>query len=265
METILNIKNLRVFYQTKKSEILAVNNLCFKAVKGEFIAIIGRSGCGKTSILSVIAGLLPYLGEVTLLNKKIEKPNFGIGYMLQRDELFPWLTIEQNAILPLKINGIKTKERFNYVNHLFEKYGLKEFKKHYPSQLSGGMRQRAALIRTLSANPELLLLDEPFSALDYQTKLTVCNDVYKIIKSEGKTAILVTHDISEAISLADKIIVLTARPASVYSENIINLDKNLTPLQRREQPEFSVWFEKLWGELNAWTNKILFHLKENDI
>ena len=171
--------------------------------------------------------------------------------MLQRDELFPWLTIEQNAVLPLKINKKFFKDRIAYVDELLNKYGLSEFKKSYPFELSGGMRQRAALIRTLSANPDLLLLDEPFSALDYQTRLNVCDDVYKIIKDEGKTAILVTHDISEAISLADKVIVLTARPASVYSINEIDLDKKLTPLQRREQPQFSLWFEKLWRELNA--------------
>ena len=251
MEHLLKIKDLCIFYQTKKSEILAVKNLCFEAVKGEFIAIIGRSGCGKTSILSVIAGLLPYSGTVEILNTPITKPIDSIGYMLQRDELFPWLTIEQNAVLPLKINKKFFKDRIAYVDELLNKYGLSEFKKSYPFELSGGMRQRAALIRTLSANPDLLLLDEPFSALDYQTRLNVCDDVYKIIKGEGKTAILVTHDISEAISLADKVIVLTARPASVYSISEIDLDKNLTPLQRREQPQFSLWFEKLWRELNA--------------
>lgn len=251
METLLKINNLRIFYQTKKSEIIAVKDLCFEAVKGEFIAIIGRSGCGKTSILSVIAGLLPYNGTVEISNEKITKPSQNVGYMLQRDELFPWLTIEQNALLPLKINKKINSERIAYVNELLKKYGLADFKKNYPFELSGGMRQRASLIRTLAGNPDLLLLDEPFSALDYQTRLAVCDDVYQIIRNENKTAILVTHDISEAISLADKIIVLTPRPAQIRSINEITLDKRLTPLKRREQPEFSVWFEKLWEELNA--------------
>ena len=251
METLLKINDLSISYQTKKSEITAVKNLSFNVNKGDFIAIIGRSGCGKTSILSVIAGLLPYGGEVTLLGKKITSPSQGVGYMLQKDELFPWLTIEQNALLPLKITKTKCKKKAEYGYELLTKYGLYEFRKSYPSQLSGGMRQRAALIRTLSFKPELLLLDEPFSALDYQTRLAVCNDVYDIIKKEGKTAILVTHDLSEAISMADKIVVLTKRPAKVRSINEIDLDKNLSPLKRREQPEFSLWFEKLWEELNA--------------
>ena len=251
MENFLEITNLCLSYQTKNAEVTAVKNLSFTAKKGEFVAIIGRSGCGKTSILSVLAGLLPYEGEVKLLNQKITKPCDGIGYMLQRDELFPYLTIEQNATLPLRINKKTTKERVRYVEHLLNKYGLGEFKKSYPSQLSGGMRQRAALIRTLSSNPELLLLDEPFSALDYQTRLNVCDDVYAIIRKENKSAILVTHDISEAISLADKVIVLTARPASVYSINYIDIDKSLSPLKRRENHKFSFWFEKLWRELNA--------------
>lgn len=252
MDTLLTISNLSIKYQTKKAEIHAIDNLSFLVKKGEFIAIIGKSGCGKTSILSAIANLIDYEGNI-VFNEEIlkNKCDLLIGYMLQRDELFPWLTIEQNAILPLKIKKILTKERKNFINELLEKYGLMKFAHCYPNQLSGGMRQRASLIRTLSFSPELLLLDEPFSALDYQTRLSVCNDVYDIIKKENKTAILVTHDISEAISVADKIIVLTDRPARVLSENIINLNKKLSPLKRREEKEFATWFEKLWGELHA--------------
>lgn len=251
MENLLEINNLHLSYQTKKEEIDAVKNLSFTVSKGEFVAIIGRSGCGKTSILSVIAGLLPYEGEVSLLGKKINKPTNGIGYMLQRDELFPYLTIQKNAILPLKINRTLSKKSLKYVDDLLSKYGLYEFKNSYPHQLSGGMRQRAALIRTLSSNPELLLLDEPFSALDYQTRLKVCDDVYDIIRRENKSVVLVTHDISEAISLADKVLVLTERPARVYTTNYIDIDKTLSPLKRRESHRFSYWFEKLWEELNA--------------
>lgn len=252
MEKLLEIQKLSVYYQTKNAEIQAVDNLEFSVFKGEFVAIIGRSGCGKTSVLSVIAGLLPYEGEIILNGKKVIKPQSNVGYMLQRDELFEWLTIEENIYLPLKIRKMKKDEKVKRnVERLIDKYGLKDFRKSFPSELSGGMRQRAALIRTLSCSPEILLLDEPFSALDYQTRLNVCDDVYSIIKREKKTALLVTHDISEAISVADRVIVLTARPAKVYTINKIDIDKNLTPLKRRESQRFSALFELLWRELNA--------------
>lgn len=252
MKEVLEISNLSIAYQTKKTEVVAVKNLTFFANKGEFVAIIGRSGCGKTSILSALAGLLPYKGTVKVNGEKISKPLSSTGYMLQRDELFEWLTIEENILLPIKIRKLfKDKRLINHVYDLIKKYGLSEFSKSYPNELSGGMRQRAALIRTLACSPDILLLDEPFSALDYQTRLAVCDDVYSIIKTEGKTALLVTHDISEAISVADRIIVLTARPASVYTITTIELDKNLSPLKRREQQLFSSYFEKLWRDLNA--------------
>ena len=251
METLLEVKNLTIYYQTKKAEIQAINNLSFKSKKGEFIAIIGKSGCGKTSILSAIAGLIPYEGKILFNNPQGEEnTNPSIGYMLQRDELFPWLTIEQNAILPLKIKKKLTKEKHKSVLELLTKYGLDEFKSSYPNQLSGGMRQRAALIRTLALSPNLLLLDEPFSALDYQTRLAVCNDVYEIIKNEQKTTILVTHDISEAISIADKILVLSKRPASILNEYTLSFDKSLTPLKRREQKDFAKLFENIWEDLH---------------
>ncbi len=251
MNTILTLKDVSLTYHTKTSETLAVKNLNFTVERGEFVAIIGPSGCGKTTVLSLISGLLPKTsGKIKLFQKEITKPDDDIGYMLQKDELFPWLTIEKNAVLPLVIKKKKNKENLEYVNSLMVKYGLKDFKKYYPKQLSGGMRQRAALIRTLSSKPQLLLLDEPFSALDFQTRILVCNDVYKIIKSEGKTAILVTHDISEAISLADKIIVLTKRPATIKNIHKLNFNQDLTPLKRREEKEFSKWFEIMWGELN---------------
>ncbi|MBQ7408249.1 MAG: ABC transporter ATP-binding protein [Clostridia bacterium] len=249
--TLLKITDLNLFYQTEKAEIQAISNLNLMVNKGEFIAIIGPSGCGKTSILSVIAGLIEYEGKVEFFS--CEDGSFRenlIGYMLQKDELFSHLTIEQNIFLPLKIKKIKDKKQKSKGINLLKKYGLYDFKNCYPSELSGGMRQRAALIRTLTFSPELLLLDEPFSALDYQTRLNVCDDVYSIIKKEAKTALLVTHDISEAISCADKILVLSQRPARVLYTHEINIDKSLSPLKRREHPNFSAWFEKLWGELN---------------
>ncbi len=248
---ILTLDRVKLCYHTKESETLAIDGLSFSVNLGEFVAIIGPSGCGKTSILSLISGVIERSGgNIYLKDTLITSPIDKIGYMLQKDELFPWLTIEKNVYLPLEIKKNLTKENKEFATSLLDKYGLKEFKKYYPYQLSGGMRQRAALIRTLSSRPEVLLLDEPFSALDYQTRLSVCDDVYKIIKSEKKTAILVTHDISEAISLADKIIVLTKRPAMVKSEFKLEFDKSLTPLKRREDKSFSTWFELLYKELN---------------
>ena len=252
MKTLLEIKNLSIYYQTKKEEIHAINNLSFSVNQGDFVAIIGKSGCGKTSILSAIANLIPYQGKIVFYDENENKTcNCKIGYMLQKDELFPWLSIEQNALLPLKIKNELTKNKREYIDQLMNKYGLKDFKKRYPGQLSGGMKQRAALIRTLSFSPALLLLDEPFSALDYQTRLTVCDDVYRIIKNENKTAILVTHDISEAISVADKILVLTDRPATLLNTHAITFDKSLSPLKRREEREFALLFERIWGELHS--------------
>lgn len=251
MNEILKLERISLTYQTTTREIKALENISFSVNEGEFVSIIGPSGCGKTSILSIIAGLIaPSGGKITLQGEEITKTHSSIGYMLQKDELFPWRTIESNAYLPLEIKREKDDKHYKIVEQLLKKYKLWEFRKSYPSQLSGGMRQRAALIRTLAASPELLLLDEPFSALDYQTRLSVCDDVYDIIKSEKKTAILVTHDISEAIAMSDRVIVLTARPSTILNIHEIDTDKRLSPLKRRESPGFSNWFERLWRELN---------------
>lgn len=251
MNEILRLENISLAYQTETDEIRALSSISFSVEKGEFVAIIGPSGCGKTSILSIIAGLLkPSGGKVTLCGEEIKKGKNSIGYMLQKDELFPWRTIEENAYLPLEVKKLKSADEKKKVNRLLEKYGLWEFRKKYPSQLSGGMRQRAALIRTMASSPDLLLLDEPFSALDYQTRLSVCDDLYEIIKNEKKTTLLVTHDISEALSTADRIIVLTKRPSKILNIHMIDLDKSVSPLKRREDPQFSKWFERLWRELN---------------
>lgn len=254
-ETLLEVKNLTVRYQTRHSEIVAADGLCFNVLKGEFVAVIGKSGCGKTSVLSAVAGLIDFDGEIIFSENQGKNADRATGYMLQKDELFPWLTVEQNALLPLKIKRKLTQKNKARVNGLLDKYGLKDFKHRRPDELSGGMRQRVALIRTLALSPELLLLDEPFSALDFQTRLTVCDDVYSVIKNEKKTALLVTHDISEAISVADKILVLSARPAKILAEERLNFDKSLTPLMRREQPSFSAEFEKLWRLLNGKTKE----------
>lgn len=246
----LEIKDIRLIYHTKTDEITAIDGLTFDCNDGEFVAIIGPSGCGKTTVLSLIAGLLkPSGGEIRLNGEEIKKCGDSLGYMLQKDQLFPWRTIEQNVFLPLEIQKKNTPEARQHAVELLDKYGLGEFRKSYPAQLSGGMRQRAALIRTLAADPDLLLLDEPFSALDYQTRLNVCEDVYRIIREQKKTSILVTHDISEAISLADRIVVLTPRPARVRNIHEISLEG--TPLSRREAPGFGKWFEVLWKELHT--------------
>lgn len=252
MKNLLKIENLKLFYHTKKSETLAISDMSFSIDEGEFVSIIGPSGCGKTTVLSAIAGLIKKSGGKIIFNgEEINSTSKNIGYMLQKDHLFEWRTIEKNLYLPLEISGTKTEENVCYVKNLLEKYKLKDFANYYPEQLSGGMRQRAALIRTLATKPDLLLLDEPFSALDYQTRLAVCDDVYSIIRQEKKTALLVTHDITEAISLSDKIIVLSERPSKVKKIFITDFDKNVTPLKRRESQNFSEWFEKLYKELNA--------------
>ena len=244
MKDVLKFERVEMRYHTKNSETVAVKDLSFSVKQGEFLAVVGPSGCGKTTLLSLAAGLLkPSAG-------KIENGGVTFGYMLQKDELFPWRTIEKNVFLPLEIQRCNTPERRQKVLSLAEKYGLKDFLKSFPRELSGGMRQRAALIRTLAAEPDVLLLDEPFSALDYQTRLNVCDDVYRIIKSEKKTAVLITHDISEAVSVADEAIVLSRRPATLVAEYTLPFGEE-TPLKRRENPAFSLWFERLWKDLNV--------------
>lgn len=243
MKEVLRFENVCKHYHSRQGETVAVENIDFSVHEGEFVAIIGPSGCGKTTLLSLAAGLL------TPTSGKVKNDGVSFGYMLQKDELFPWRTIEKNIFLPLEIKRTLSDQTKARALRLAEKYGLGQFLKNYPHALSGGMRQRAALIRTLAVDPDVLLLDEPFSALDYQTRLSVCNDVYSIIRSEKKTALLITHDISEAISVADKIVVLSARPARVLATHEISFPET-EPLKRRENKEFSVWFERLWKELN---------------
>lgn len=244
MKEVLRFDNVWMHYHNQQGETVALQEVNFSVNEGEFVAIIGPSGCGKTTLLSLAAGLL------TPTKGKVITDGGSFGYMLQKDELFPWRTIEKNIFLPLEIKRTNTPEARERALALAEKYGLKQFLKNYPSSLSGGMRQRAALIRTLAVDPDVLLLDEPFSALDYQTRLSVCDDVYKIIRNEKKTALLITHDISEAISVADRIFVLSKRPAKVVAQHEIQFPEN-EPLKRRENKEFSRWFERLWKELNV--------------
>ena len=246
---ILKMDKVQLTYQTPEGETEAIKDISLSIQDGEFVAIIGPSGCGKTTVLSMIAGLMaPSGGEIFIEGKKVEGNMGAVGYMLQRDQLFEWRTIESNVFLGLEVQKKATEENKEYAIKMLEKYGLKDFRKHMPKQLSGGMRQRAALIRTLAFKPKILLLDEPFSALDFQTRMAVCDDVHSIIRAEKKTAILVTHDISEAISLADRIVVLSARPATV--KNIYTIDLDGKPLKRRENPKFSKWFDVIWKDVS---------------
>lgn len=243
--SILKFENVSKVFYSKTQQTTAVENLSFEVNEGQFVAIIGPSGCGKTTILSLVCGLIePTVGKIYFEGADT------VGYMLQKDQLFEWRTIEKNVLLGLEIKGKITAQNKAFAQDLLKKYGLWEFRNHYPAELSGGMRQRAALIRTLATRPKLLLLDEPFSALDFQTRLAVCDDVYSIIKKENKTALLVTHDISEAISMADTVIVLTKRPAHVLALHETHLQNVATPLKRRESPTFAKQFETLHKYLN---------------
>ena len=242
--SILKFNNVSLTYFSDNGETKALNDINFEINEGEFVSIVGPSGCGKTTILSLISGLLtPTSGTVEI------DDNLATGYMFQKDNLFEWRTILNNVYLGLEIQKKKTPENTDYVDNLLKKYGLWEFRNKYPNQLSGGMRQRVALIRTLALKPKIMLLDEAFSALDYQTRLNVCDDVSRILKEEKITSILVTHDITEAITMSDKIIVLTKRPATIKSIHKLDLSKYGTPLERREHPEISTYFNQIWREL----------------
>lgn len=245
MENILEIKELKKSYYTKVGEILAIDNFSFNLEQGKFIAIVGPSGCGKSTLLSILAGIDNKTdGYINI------KDNIKIGYMLQEDALLPWRNILKNCTLSLEVSKNNTKQNINRIKELLVKYGLKDFMCKYPNELSGGMRQRVALIRTLATNPDILLLDEPFSALDYQTRLSLSDDIYKIIKEQNKSVIMVTHDIAEAISMADEIIIMSNRPA--YIKKIINItltDKS-TPINNRKCKEFSTYYDMIWKEID---------------
>lgn len=255
MQPILDLKNLTFSYHSKEGETKALDNLSFCVNEGDFVGLVGPSGCGKTTILNLLAGIIsPSSGDILLNGSPLSLSLDKLAIMPQRDQLFEWRSIEKNIMLGLEIRRTATKQNKELALGLLQKYGLSDFAKKHPSQLSGGMRQRVALIRTLVTQPEILLLDEPFSALDFQTRLNVCNDVYSIIKQEKKTALLVSHDISECISLCDKIVVLSARPSIIKEEIIIEIDKKLTPLKRREDRLFPKYFEKIWSLLEEKKN-----------
>lgn len=245
MNKILEIKNLRKNYHTKLGEITAIEDITFDLYDQEFLCIVGSSGCGKSTLLNILAGLEDKTaGEIKMNN------DLKIGYMLQDDALFPWLNILDNACLGLEINKIKTKENIAYVKDLLQKYGLGDFLEKYPHQLSGGMCQRVALIRTLAMKPDILMLDEPFSALDYVSRLAVSDDVSRIIKNEHKTVIMITHDVAEAVSLSDRVIVLSCRPAKIKNIYEIKFDNRGTPMENRQKKEFAHYYDMLWKDLD---------------
>ena len=246
MKKILEVTHLQKRYHTKEEEILAISDIDFSVFEKEFISIVGPSGCGKSTILSILSGLLePSSGSIQFHHHS------KIAYMLQEDSLLPFRTILDNCLLGLEIQGNLTEETKQYVIQLLTAYGLGEFLHQYPNHLSGGMRQRCALIRTLALKPDILLLDEATSALDYQSSLAISNDIYQIIKKEGKTAIMVTHDIGQAISMSDRVIVLSKRPAFVKKIYPIHFEKEGSPIEKRKMKEFSEYYDQIWRDLDV--------------
>jgi NitT/TauT family transport system ATP-binding protein len=244
-DSILSVQGLKKIYHTKNEEILAIDDISFDLKEGEFVSIVGPSGCGKSTILSILCGLLNK-SEGTIDIKK----DINIGYMLQDDSLLEFRNILNNCLIGLEIKKELNEKNKNYVIELLKTYGLKDFMNSYPENLSGGMRQRVALIRTLATKPDILLLDEPFSALDYQSRLAVSDDVYRILKSEKKSAIMVTHDLAEAISMSDRVIVLSSRPSKVKKIYEIHLTNKNTPIENRKAKEFSEYYDKIWKDID---------------
>ena len=244
---LIQLSDVSHSFHTVAGETIAIQNLDLTVYEGEFLAIVGPSGCGKTTVLSLIMGLL----SPTAGNVRFTRENMRLGYMLQRDHLLDHRTVEKNVLLGLEVQHRLTKESQARAFALLNTYGLGEFRTYRPQQLSGGMRQKVALIRTLALEPDLLLLDEPFSALDYQTRLKLSDEVYRIIRSEHKSAILVTHDISEAVSMADRVAVFSARPAKLREIVSIGFPADMSPLERRSQPVFHDYFDRIWKELQS--------------
>lgn len=247
----VQFERIQKTYQSPNGEIPALIDVSFSVEKGAFVSIVGPSGCGKSTLLNILAGLeRPSGGTVFLDGEPVVGISPAVGYMPQKDQLFPWRTIWGNVTIGLELQGDTEPEAKNRVKELLNRYGLAEFERKLPGQLSGGMRQRCALIRTLATDPGLLLLDEPFSALDYQTRLSVSDDIHRIIRQEGKTALLVTHDISEAVSMSDQVVVLSRRPGTVKSVHDLSALHSLSPMERRDHPDFHRYFNAVWKELD---------------
>ena len=246
MNNILEIKNLCKTYYTKLGSVEALRNIDLNIHDGEILGIVGNSGCGKSTLLSILSKL----DKETSGNIKCCKDDYIVGYMMQNDALFPWLNILDNATLGLKIKNIKTKENVEYTKKLLETYGLKDFMYKYPSSLSGGMKQRVALIRTLAIKPDILLLDEPFSRLDLINRLSISDDVYIIIKKEKKTTIIISHDIAECVSLCDRVAIMSKRPGTIKNIYDINLLNRDLPSINRTDDKFYYYYDILWKEID---------------
>lgn len=250
--TQIELKDVRLSYFTMKQETEALRNVNISIEAGEFISIVGPSGCGKSTLLSLVSGMVkPTGGTVSIDGKEVTGTSPKVGYMLQHDHLFEWRDILSNLMVGAEIRKMDRKKAERKALELMERYGLGGFAHHSPTQLSGGMRQRVALIRTLVTEPDIMLLDEPFSALDYQTRLTLADDIHKIIKEQGKTAILVTHDISEAISMADRVMVMSKRPSTISTIYTMQFDLALTPFHRKETGPYRDYFNAIWKELEG--------------
>jgi NitT/TauT family transport system ATP-binding protein len=252
-EPVVQIDNIAMKFHSQEGETSALKDFSLKIYQGEFVSFVGPSGCGKSTLLNIIAGLIkPTAGAVYIKGQKVLGPTSMVGYMPQSDQLFEWRSILRNVMLGLEVQNIVNNDTVGFAKILLARYGLAEFMDAYPSQLSGGMRQRAALIRTLAINPEILLLDEAFSALDYQTRLVVADEVKQIIAKENKTAILVTHDIAEAISMANRVVVFTKRPGTIKNiHDIVLTCETNTPIKCREAVEFKDYFNTIWKELDV--------------
>ncbi|SDM91617.1 NitT/TauT family transport system ATP-binding protein [Fictibacillus solisalsi] len=247
----LQLKSVGQTYFSKQTATTALEDITLSVSEGEFVSFLGPSGCGKSTLLSIISGLIqPTNGTVSLRNQRITEPHPKIGYMLQQDYLFPWKTIKDNILVGLKLQGCLNDERISYALSLMSEIGLSDTLDKYPNELSGGMRQRVALVRTLATNPQILLLDEPFSALDYQTKLKLEDLVSTTLREHGKTAVLVTHDIGEAIAMSDRIILFSTKPGRIFRTFPVSghLRKRL-PFEARQHPDYSVMFQQIWEEL----------------
>ena len=251
----VELRKVGLRYFGPDGETEALKDISIAVAPGEFVAVIGPSGCGKSTVLSLISGLVaPTEGAVLIDGKPVTGPNRKVGYMLQQDYLFEWRTILENALLGAEIQGLPMAKARERAAQLLTRYGLGQFLNHLPRQLSGGMRQRVALARTLCTGPDIVLLDEPFSALDSQTRLALADEITEILRREAKTVILITHDIGEAVSMAERVIVLSRRPGQVKSDHAIRFAAGNggrpTTMVARDAPEFQDYFKTLWQELD---------------
>lgn len=247
MDYFLSVSNIKKIYETSRGEVLAIKDVSLDIDEGEIIGIVGKSGCGKSTLLNIISGLdTPSSGKITFRDNDVR-----IAYMFQEDALLPWRNVLDNACLPLEIRGEKTKDEIARVKDLLSQYGLSDFLDKRPNNLSGGMRQRVALVRSLAIKPDILLLDEPFSALDYYTRYSISNDIYKMIKSMNMTTIIITHDIQEALSLADRVILMSDRPSTIKAIYDVPFKDIDGIIERRKDPSFMEMYETIWRDLDG--------------